>query len=343
MRIKLTKARTPDIAIDMGTANTRIWVKGEGLVATVPTVIAIARGADGPRVAAIGDDARRFIGREPHNTTVFRPVRNGAIQDYRAAEQFLRGALTQVLGTLPRRTHVLASLPVGTGGGESRSFEDLIRGAGAHEVTMLGTQSLAAIGLELPIFEPGANAIVDIGAGLCDAFVLSLGGCVTGQRTTYAGDAMDSAILTWLKSTEHFVTRPSAPEMLKHSVGAAQPLRSSLRTVLNGQDSLSGSPREKSIGDVEVAEVISPVVDQIKRTLKNTLSDLHPELAADVVERGVFLVGGGAKLRDLWCVMQASVGVSVMVAPSPETVVIRGAGRVLDDASLLEALTAALT
>jgi rod shape-determining protein MreB len=340
VRLTLGKNRTPDIAVDMGSANTRIWVRGDGLVATIPTVIAIERQTQGPKVVAIGEDARKLVGREPQHTRVFRPVRNGAVQDYRAAEQFLCSVFEQTLGKSNKRPRVLATMPVGTGGGERRAIEEVFRGAGSSDVSVLSTQPLAVIGLELPLFEPGANAIVDIGAGLCDAFVLSLGGVVTGARTNAAGDAMDAAILRWLQASEHFVTRPTAPEMLKRSVGAAQPLRKSLRTVLNGQDSLSGSPREKSIGDVEIAEVLARVTDQVKRTLKRTLTDLHPELAAEVVDRGVFLVGGGAKLRDLWRVMQAAVGVSVMVAPEPETVVIRGAGRVLDDAEMFEALMA---
>ena len=338
--MNLGKNRAPDVAIDMGSANTRVWVRGEGLVATIPTVIAIERDGQGPKVVSVGEESRKIIGREPQDTRVFRPVRNGVVQDYRAAEQFLCRVFAQTLGKSHKRPHVLATMPVGTGAGERRAIAEVFRGAGSADVSVLSTQPLAAVGLDLPLFEPGANAIVDIGAGLCDAFVLSLGGVVTGARTNAAGDAMDAAILRWLQASEHFVTRPTAPEMLKRSVGAAQPLRHSLRTVLNGQDSLSGSPREKSIGDVEIAEVLSRVTDQVKKTLKRTLTDLHPELAADVVDRGVFLVGGGAKLRDLWRVMQAAVGVSVMVAPEPETVVIRGAGKVLGDAQLLEALLA---
>ncbi len=321
-----------DIGIDLGTANTLVYVSGRGVVLEEPSVVAIDQNTKQP--LAVGTEAKRMLGRTPGNVVAVRPLRDGVIADFERAELMLKHFMRQVHGGknlfAPR---VVIGIPSGVTGVERRAIEDAARGAGAREVYLIDEPVAAAFGAGLPVEEPTGNMIVDIGGGTTEVAVLSLQGTVLSESVRVAGDEISEAIVQYLKKVHNLIIGERTAEEIKIRIGSAYPNDSydSESMEVRGLHQLSGLPRTVVVKAEEIresmAEPLSAIIEAIKRTLERT----PPELAADIVDRGIMLAGGGALLRGLDTLISHETGIVVHVAADPLRCVVMGTGRVLEN------------
>ncbi len=335
--MSILRGFTKDIGIDLGTANTLIYLSGEGIVLQEPSVVAIDE-RDGTAYA-VGHEANKMIGRTPKDIKTVRPLRDGVIADFDAAEMMLRAFIQRVRRGLfnPR---IAIGIPSGVTLVEWRAVMDATRRAGAREVYPIDEPLAAAIGAGLPVTEPTGNMIVDIGGGTTEVAVLSLQGLVLSESVRVAGDELTNAIMTYLKRVHNLVVGERTSEEIKIRIGSAYPTAEEESMEVRGLHLPSGLPRTVTVKTTEIresmAEPLSVIVEAVKRTLENT----PPELAADIIDRGIMLTGGGALLNGLDTLISHETGIVTLVAPAPLNCVVLGAGRVLEDyKNLRRALT----
>ena len=330
-----------DLAIDLGTANTLVYVRGKGIVLSEPSVVAVHRDSRGvQKVLAVGMDAKRMLGRTPGNIVAIRPMREGVIADFEITEAMLRHFIMRVHN---RRTlvrpRIIISIPSGITQVERRAVKETAESAGAREVYLIEEPMAAAIGAGLPITEPISSMVVDIGGGTTEVAVISLSGIVYARSVRVAGDKMDDAIVQHMKRKYSLLIGERTGEIIKTTIGCAYP-DSETRTVeVKGRDLISGIPKIIEIDSEEVREAITEPISIIVDNIKDALEQCPPELAADIVDRGIVLTGGGALLRNLDVLLKEETSLPIMVSNDPLSCVARGAGMALDELDLLKEVT----
>ena len=330
-----------DLAIDLGTANTLVYVKGKGIVLDEPSVVAVHRDLRGTKkILAVGVDAKRMLGKTPGNIVAIRPMKDGVIADFEITEAMLRHFILRVHN---RRTFVrpriIISIPSGITPVERRAVKETAESAGAREVYLIEEPMAAAIGAGLPITEPVSSMVVDIGGGTTEVAVISLAGIVYSKSVRVAGDRIDAAIVQYMKRKYSLLIGERTGEMIKITIGCAYP-ENELKTVdVKGRDLISGIPKIVEINSEEVMEAMAEPVGVIINAIRDALENAPPELAGDIVDRGIVLAGGGALLRNLDVLLREETGLPITIADDPLSVVVRGAGRALDELDLLKEVT----
>lgn len=327
-----------DLAIDLGTANTLVCVKGEGVVLSEPSVVAVHRDSRGmKRVLAVGSEAKKMLGRTPGNIVAIRPMRDGVIADFEITEAMLRHFILSVHNRRALvRPRIIISIPSGITQVEKRAVKETAESAGAREVYLIEEPMAAAIGAGLPITEPISSMIVDIGGGTTEVAVISLAGIVYSKSVRVAGDKLDEAIVQYMKRKYSLLIGERSGEMIKTTIGCAYP-DTELRTVdVKGRDLISGIPKIIEINSEEIREAIMEPVSIIVDAIKDALENAPPELAGDIVDRGIVLTGGGALLRNLDMLLREETGLPISISEDPLSTVAKGAGMALDEIDLLK-------
>jgi rod shape-determining protein MreB len=326
-----------DLAIDLGTATTLTFVRGKGIVSNEPSVVAVQRNGNGTKkVLAVGRAAKEMLGRTPGNITAVRPMKDGVIADFEVTEAMLRYFIQRVHN---RQTLVKPRVAVGVPSGitevEKRAVRDSALAAGAREVHLLEEPMAAAIGAGLPVTEPSGNMVVDIGGGTTEVAVISLSGIVTARSIRVGGDKMDEAIVGYIKRKYNLLIGERTAEMIKKKIGNAYPIDEVESMDIKGRDLVAGVPKTLVVTSDEVREALAEPVAAILESVRSVLERTPPELAADIVDRGIVLTGGGANLRNLDVLLREETGLPVIVTDSPECAVVLGTGKALDDLDLL--------
>jgi rod shape-determining protein MreB len=323
-----------DLSIDLGTANTLVYQKGKGIVMDEPSVVAVHK--DTNRVLAVGKEAKNMLGRTPGSIIAIRPMRDGVIANFEITEAMLRYFIQKVHNrkTLVR-PRIIISVPSGITQVEKRAVRDSAQSAGAREVYLVEEPMAAAIGAGMPIQEPSGNMIVDIGGGTTEVAVISLSGIVYAKSIRIAGDEMDEAIVNYVKRKYNLLIGERTAEQIKIEIGSAFPLETKQTIEVKGRDLVAGIPRTQVISDDEIREAMLEPVNAIVDTIKIALERTPPELAADIVDKGIVLAGGGALLRGLDALIREETGLPITIAEDPLTCVARGTGMVLDELDLL--------
>ncbi len=327
-----------DIAIDLGTANTLVYATGRGIVVDEPSVVAVIKGAGGihGRVLAVGAEAKRMVGRTPGHIIAVRPLKDGVIADFAITEQMLRHFIQAALGKrLLVHPRMVVCIPFGITEVEKRAVQESARSAGAREVFLVPEPMAAAIGAGLPVNDPIGSMIVDIGGGTTEVAVISLGGIAHSQSLRVAGDQMDEAIAALIKRRFNCLIGERTAEDIKLAVGVAAPVTPVRSIHVKGRDLSSGIPRQFEFTTDDAAEALQDCVSQIIETVRITLEHTQPELSADIIDQGIVLAGGGAKLVMLDEVLRDATGLPVVVADDPLRCVALGAGQVLENPELL--------
>ena len=330
-----------DLAIDLGTANTLVYVKGKGIVLSEPSVVAVHMDSKGvKKVLAVGSEAKKMLGRTPGNIMAIRPMRDGVIADFDITEAMLRHFILSVHN---RRTlvrpRIIVSVPSGITQVERRAVRETVESAGAREIYLIEEPMAAAIGAGLPITEATSSMVVDIGGGTTEVAVISLSGIVYAKSLRIAGDKIDEEIVQYMKRKYSLLVGERTGEMIKMTIGCAYPDKE-IRTVeVKGRDLISGIPKIIEINSEEIREAITEPISQIVDTIKNCLENSPPELAGDIVDRGIMLTGGGALLRNLDVLIREETGLPVTIADDPLSTVARGAGMALDQLDVLKEVT----
>ena len=321
---------TNDIGIDLGTANTLVYVRGKGIVLAEPSVVAVDSVTN--EVLAVGQRAKAMLGKTPRKIHAVRPMKDGVIADFEIAEGMIRALLKRVTPARSIfRPKILIAVPSGITGVEKRAVEDSALRAGAQEVILIEEPMAAAIGVDLPVHEPAANMIVDIGGGTTEIAIISLGGIVESRSLRIGGDEFDECIINYMRRTYNLMIGPRTAEEIKMTIGSAYPLGDNeLEMEVRGRDQVAGLPVTKRINSVEVRECLSEPIQQIIESVKLTLEKCPPELAADLVERGMVLAGGGALIRGLDKLLIKECGLPVIIALSPLLAVCLGTGKALE-------------
>ena len=323
-----------DLAIDLGTANTLVFIADAGVVVDEPSIVAMNRRTGD--VEAIGTDAKRMLGRTPGNITAIRPMKDGVIADFKVAEQmltyFIKRAHNRRVFVHPR---IIIGVPSQITPVERRAVVDSALRANASDVHLVEQPMMAAIGAGLPVQEPAGNMVVDIGGGTTDIAVISLSGIVYSRSVSVAGNALDEAIIHYLKREHKFLVGEHTAEKIKIELASASELKNSLQLEVKGHDIVKGVPRAQTISDGEVREAIGPSLDRILVAIREALENTPPELSGDICDRGIVLTGGGAYLRNLDHRIRLEVGVPVSIAENPLQCVVFGTGRILQDIDLL--------
>lgn len=322
------------MAIDLGTANTLVFVKGRGVVLNEPSVVAYEIVNGQKEVRAVGEDAKRMLGRTPAQMEAIRPMKDGVIADFRTAEEmikvFIQKAQNARLFTSPQ---VVICVPSGATPVERRAIHDSARAAGARRVYLIDEPMAAALGAGLPLNDATGSMVVDIGGGTTEVAVLSLGGIVYSRSVRVGGDKMDEAIINYVRRTTNMLIGETTAELIKKEIGSASPPKTGegLAMSIKGRDLMAGVPKEIRITESMVAEALSDPVEQIVEAVKSALESTPPELAADIVDKGIMLTGGGALLRNLDMELRARTGLPVMVADEPLSCVVLGSGATLEN------------
>ncbi len=327
-----------DLAIDLGSANTLMYVKGRGVVCNEPTVVAVENDSSTGkrRVTAVGADAKSMIGRTPDSITAIRPVREGVIADYEVAQEMLRNLIKRhVQRHALIRPRVIIAVPHGVTEVEKRAVKSAVLAAGAREVHLIEEPMAAAIGAGLPITEPCGSMILDIGGGTTEIAIISMRGVVFSRSLRVAGDKMDEAIVQYIKRRYNVLIGDRTAEQVKIAIGAAMPTGESRAMEVRGRDLVQGVPKAVTVTEDDVREALTESVTQIIEVTKVALEKTPPELASDIVERGIALSGGGALLRHLDRVISRETGLPVVLVQDPMTSVVMGSGMVLDQFDLL--------
>lgn len=319
-----------DIGIDLGTANTLVYVRGKGIVLAEPSVVAVDSTTN--EVLAVGHRAKAMLGKTPRKIHAVRPMKDGVIADFEIAEGMLKALIKRVTPSRSLfRPKILIAVPSGITGVEKRAVEDSALHAGAQEVFLIEEPMAAAIGVDLPVHEACASMIIDIGGGTTEIAILSLGGIVESRSLRIAGDEFDDCIINYMRRTYNLMIGPRTAEEIKITIGSAYPLGGNeLEMEVRGRDQVAGLPVTKRINSVEIRECLAEPIQQIIETVKLTLEKCPPELAADLVERGMVLAGGGALIKGLDKALIKETGLPVIVAPNPLLAVCLGTGKALE-------------
>jgi rod shape-determining protein MreB len=325
----LTGFGSRDMAVDLGTANTLVYVRGRGIVLSEPSVVAIDTRSG--EVHAVGVEAKRMLGRTPGSIQAIRPLKDGVIADFDVTEQMLRHFIQKVHQHRFAHPRVVVCVPSGVTGVERRAVEEATLSAGARQAYLIEEPMAAAIGAGLPIAEPAGNMIVDIGGGTSEVAVISLGGIVVSQSLRIGGDEMDDAIVNHVKREYKLLIGQQTAEEIKLEIGSAHPLREEIQAEVRGRDLLTGLPKTVILSSDEVRHALDEPVGQIIDAIKQTLDKTPPELAADIMDRGLMLAGGGSLLGGLDERLRQETHMPVHVAESPLTCVAVGSGRSLEE------------
>lgn len=322
-----------NIAIDLGTANTLVWVRGEGLIVNEPTVVAVS--SEDGKVVAVGEEAKRMLGRTPEALTASRPMREGVIADYQVTEAMLKYFINKVVGRFQLfKPEVMVCVPAGCTQVERRAALDATLSAGAAHAYLIDEPLAAAIGAQIPVSAPSGHMIVDIGGGSTEAAVISLGGVVTHKSVRVAGNKLDEAIQSYLKKKHNLIIGDTTSEEIKLKIGSATHLAKEEKLEISGRDLVFGLPRSVTITSTEVTEAMKPVLLQIIGAVKGVLEDTPPELAADIIDKGIVMSGGTSMTRNFDKLMTEETGVPAHIADEPLLCVVRGTGVVLENIEL---------
>lgn len=323
-----------DIGIDLGTANTLVYVKDQGIVLREPSVVAVKTGTN--EVVAVGDDAKRMLGRTPGGITAIRPLKDGVIADFRVTEEMLRHFIRKVHSRRSMvRPRVVIAVPSGITEVEKRAVKESAEQAGAREVHLMEEPMAAAIGVGLPVQEAAGNMIVDIGGGTTEVAIISLSGIVYARSVRVAGDELDEAIINYMKRAYNLMIGERTAEEIKLRIGSAFPMGKEATMEVKGRDMVAGLPKTITLTSQEVREAMLEPLNTIIDAVRTTLERCPPELSADLVDRGIMLAGGGALLRGLDKLLQEETALPVHVADDPLSAVAEGTGRVLDSLEFL--------
>lgn len=322
-----------DLAIDLGTANTLVFVRGRGIVCNEPSVVAIQK----DKVIAVGIEAQKMLGKTPANIATIRPLKDGVIADFDMAGEMLKYFIRKVHN---RRSFISPRIAIGVPSGitqvEQRAVKDAAQASGAREIFLIEEPMAAALGVGLPIGEPSGNMIVDIGGGTTDVAVISLHGVVYSKAVKTGGDKMDEAIVNYIKSKAKILIGYRTAEVIKREIGTAFKVNDENKSVeIKGRDLVSGIPKTVKIHEDEIRDAITEAVTEIIHTIKTALENTPPELASDIVDRGIVLAGGGALLRGLDALLRQETGLPVIVAEDPLSAVVNGVGKVLEELDIL--------
>ena len=330
-----------DLSIDLGTANTLVYLKGRGIVADEPSVVAVKEGVRGERrIIAVGSEAKLMLGRTPESIRAVRPLKDGVIADFEIAEHMLKHFIKKAhkRKTLIR-PRIIISIPSGVTPVERRAVIESVYTAGAREVYLIEEPIAAAIGVGLPISEPTGNMIVDIGGGTTEVAVISMNDIVYAQSVRTGGDKMDEAIIQYMKRKYNLLLGESFAERVKIDLGTAVVENGSEKMEIRGRDLGSGIPKTLMVTAEEVNEALSVPIGVIVETVRSTLENTPPELASDFLENGIVLTGGGAKLKNIDTLLNKETGLPIVIAENPLIMVVLGCGRALDDPDLLKTVT----
>ncbi|PPR68467.1 MAG: Rod shape-determining protein MreB [Alphaproteobacteria bacterium MarineAlpha3_Bin1] len=328
-----------DMAIDLGTANTLVYVKGRGIVLNEPSVVAIIERKGKKKVLAVGEEAKQMLGRTPGNISAIRPLRDGVIADFEVAEEMIKYFIRKVHN---RRSFasplVIICVPSGSTAVERRAIQESAESAGARRVFLIEEPMAAAIGAGLPVTEPTGSMVVDIGGGTTEVAVLSLGGIVSGRSVRVGGDKMDEAIIGYIRRNYNLLVGESSAARVKEEIGSACPPEDGdgATMEIKGRDLMNGVPKELVISERQVAESLADPVGAIIETVKVALEHTAPELAADIVDKGIVLTGGGALLGNMDLVLRQATGLPVSLADDPLSCVVVGTGRALEEMKRLK-------
>lgn len=328
-----------DLAIDLGTANTLVYVKGKGIVLSEPSVVAVRVDAHGKdRVLAVGAEAKKMLGRTPGNIVATRPLQDGVIADFDVTEAMLSHFIRKVHNRRKLvRPRIIIAVPSGITQVEKRAVRESAESAGARDVFLIEEPMAAAIGAGLPITEPTCNMVVDIGGGTTEVAVISLAGIVYSRSIRVAGDKMDRAIMQYIKRKYNLLIGERTAEIIKTTIANAYPDPQNIETIeVKGRDLVSGIPKILAIDSEEIRVAISEQIEAIVETVKIALEQTPPELSADIVDRGIVLTGGGALLKNLDKLLKEETGLPITIADDPLTTVALGCGRALDSIEILK-------
>ena len=327
-----------DIAIDLGTATTLVYVKGRGIVLCEPSVVAVQRGT--MKVLAVGEEAKRMIGRTPGNISAIRPMKDGVIADFEVTEAMLRYFIRKVQPQKLNKPLVVVAIPSGITEVEKRAVRDSALRAGAREVFLVEEPKAAAIGVGLPVSEPGGNMIIDMGGGTTEMAVISLDGVVISKSIRVAGNEMDEAIIEHIRKAYNLLIGERTAEEIKIRIGSVYPIEEEMTMDVRGRDMVTGLPKMVTITSEEIREALSEPIRFIVEGARMTLEKTPPELSADLIDRGIMLAGGGSLLRGLDRLLAEETGLPVHVAENPVTAVALGVGKGLEDIRYLRSKVA---
>ena len=323
-----------DLAIDLGTANTLIYVQGRGIVLSEPSVVAIKKGTN--QVLKVGKEAKEMVGRTPASIVAIRPLQDGVIADFDVTEQMIRQFIVRVHNRKALvRPRVVIGIPSGITQVEKRAIRDSAEQAGAREVYLIEEPMAAAIGAGLPFQEPSGNMVVDIGGGTTEVAVISLSGIVYSQSIRIAGDEMDEAIIQYLKRKYNLLVGERSAETIKIQIGSAYPFEEPRKMGIKGRDLVEGIPKTITVTDSDIREALHDPIYAILDAVKTALERTPPELAADIAEKGIVMIGGGSLLHGLDTLIALETHLQVTLAEDPLSCVVLGAGKVLDELDLL--------
>ncbi|MFH1523205.1 MAG: rod shape-determining protein [Patescibacteria group bacterium] len=334
---KLLGKFSKDLGIDLGTKNTLVYTEEKGIVVNEPSVVAVNMRTD--EILAVGEEARKMIGKTPAHIQAIKPLVDGVISDFEVTEKMIKYFIDKVHSasfTLVPRPRVVIGIPLDITEVEKKAVEDAAKSAGARQVYLIEESMAAAIGAHLPVAEATATMIVDIGGGTTEIAVISLGGVVTWKSLRLAGNAMDNDIIEYIREEFNILVGEQVSENVKIKIGSATPLKEPIEMEVRGRDLINGLPKAVTINDNQVREAISRTISQIIENIKITLETTPPELVSDIYEHGIYLTGGGALLRGLDKEIAQATKIPVRIADDPLTCVVRGAGILLSDPELLE-------
>jgi len=321
------------IAIDLGTANTIVWLIGDGIVANEPTVVAVS--ADENKVIAVGEEAKKMLGRTPESLVASRPMREGVIADYQVTKALLSYFISKVCGRVNLlRPDVMVCVPAGCTQVERRAALDATLASGAAHAYLIDEPLAAAIGAEIPVSAPSGHMIVDVGGGSAEAAVISLGGVVTHKSVRVAGNKIDEAVQSFLKKKHNLIVGDQTSEDIKIKIGSATPLEKEEKLEISGRDLVFGLPRSVTVTSTEITEATKTPLGQVVSMVKDVLEDTPPELAADIIDKGIIMSGGSSMLRNFDKLMTEETGVPSHVADEPLYCVVKGTAKVMENINL---------
>jgi len=331
----MRKLLSMDIGIDLGTATTLVYVQGVGIVLCEPSVVAIDRRTNKP--LAVGAEAKRMLGRTPANIVAIRPMKDGVIADFETTQEMLRYFIRKVRSEQRKLAHprVMVSVPSGITEVEKRAVSESAEQAGAREVHMIEEPMAAAIGVGLPVNEPSGSMVLDVGGGTTEVAVISMDGIVVIKSVRVAGDEMDNAIIQHIKRKYNLMVGERTAEQIKIQIGSADVLPEEMNYTIKGRDLVAGLPRTVQISSEEIREALSEPINTIVDAVKSCLERTPPELAADIMDAGIVMAGGGSQLRGLDTLLHAETGLPVRLADNPETAIVLGTGKALESLDLL--------
>ncbi len=325
-----------DLGIDLGTKNTLVYTNEKGIIVNEPSVVAVNTRTD--EILAVGDEAKKMVGKTPGHIKAVRPLVDGVISDFEVSEKMIKYFIDKVHSesfTLAPRPRMIIGIPLEITEVEKKAVEDAAKSAGARQVFLIEESMAAAIGARLPVAEPVATMVVDIGGGTTEVAVISLGGVVTWRSLNGAGNSLDTNIVEYVREEFNILTGEQVAEEAKVKIGSASPLKEQLEIEIRGRDLMNGLPKAVKVNDSQIREAMSKTINQIIENIKVTLEATPPELVADIYENGIYLTGGGALLRGLDKEIAQATKIPVRIADDPLTCVVRGTGILLDDLELL--------